>query len=136
MVSARLGDVTGLRPLWTIDDLELDRLALLERPETVSLNRREVDEHIAAAVTFDEPVTFGVVEPLDLACDTHRTFPALQFATLPRRLDTCPVPFHRELSGHKKRPRVRGLGFRRLGEPKRRRHGSFAGSSKSIKRRI
>src|SRR5215207_41194 len=96
MVLARLGDVSGLRALRTIDDLEFDRLALLERPETVSLDRREVDEHIAAAVTFDETVTFGVVEPLNLACDTHRTFPALQW-----------------VDRHKKRPRVRGLGLRR-----------------------
>src|SRR5215211_5810586 len=116
MVLARLGDVSGLRALRTIDDLEFDRLALLERPETVSLDRREVDEHIAAAVTFDETVTLGVVEPLDLACDTHRTCPALQFAALPRRLDTCPLrlrPSGFGETGHKKRPRVRGLGFRR-----------------------
>src|SRR5829696_4635322 len=92
MVLARLGDVSGLRALRTIDDLEFDRLALLERPETVSLDRREVDEHIAAAVTFDETVTFGVVEPLDLACDTHRTCPALQLRRSRRRV-TLPVPF-------------------------------------------
>src|SRR5215211_4084309 len=116
MVLARLGDVTGLRALRAVDDLEFNRLALLERPETVPLDRREVDEHIAAAVTFDETVTLGVVEPLDLACDTHRTFPALQFAALPRRRDTCPLRLRSSSSGeteHKKRPRVRGLGFRR-----------------------
>src|SRR5205814_7612560 len=39
----RFGDVAGLRALRTIDDLELDRLALLERPEPVALDRREVD---------------------------------------------------------------------------------------------
>src|SRR5829696_6378827 len=95
MVLARLGDVSGLRALRTIDDLEFDRLALLERSEPVALNRREVDEHIAAAVTFDETVTFGVVEPLDLACDTHRTCPALQFRGALRRRVTCRAAAHR-----------------------------------------
>jgi hypothetical protein len=38
-----------------------------------------VDEHVAATFAFDKSVTLGVVEPLDLACDTHRTFPALQW---------------------------------------------------------
>ena len=31
-------------------------------------------EDVTAAVALDEPVTLGVVEPLDLACDTHRSF--------------------------------------------------------------
>src|SRR4029453_1315298 len=71
--------VAGLRALRTVNDLELHCLALLQRPEAVALDCREVDEHIAAAVAFDESVTLGVIEPLDLACDTHRTFPALQW---------------------------------------------------------
>jgi hypothetical protein len=29
-------------------------------------------EHVAASLAFDESVTFGIVEPLDLACDAHR----------------------------------------------------------------
>jgi hypothetical protein len=45
-----------------------------------------VDEHVAAAVAFDETVTLGVVEPLDIACDTHRTFPALQWRGAWRRM--------------------------------------------------
>src|SRR5262249_49069086 len=52
-------------------------------------------EDVGAAVALNEPVTLGVVEPLDLACDTHRTVPALHWRK------------------HKKRPRVRGLGLRR-----------------------
>ena len=71
--------ITGLRALRAINDLELDRLAFFERPEPVALDRREVDEDVAATFAFDESVTLGVVEPLDLACDTHRTFPALQW---------------------------------------------------------
>ena len=34
---------------------------------------REVHEHVIARFAFDEPVALGVVEPLDLACDAHRS---------------------------------------------------------------
>src|SRR3954463_8105097 len=68
-----LVDVAGLRALRTVNDLELDRLAFLERTEAVALDRRVVDEHVTASVAFDESVTLGVVEPLDLTCDTHRS---------------------------------------------------------------
>ncbi len=69
------GDVAGLRALGAVNDLELHRLALFERTEAVALNGRVVDEDVTASVAFDEPVTLGVVEPLDLACDAHRSLP-------------------------------------------------------------
>ena len=68
-----LGDVAGLRALGTVNDLELHRLTFLERTETVALNSRVVDEDIAASVALDEAIPLRVVEPLDLACDTHRS---------------------------------------------------------------
>src|SRR5947207_10353022 len=68
-----LVDVAGLRALWTVNDFELDRLAFLERAEAVALDSRVVDEHVTASVALDESVTLGVVEPLDLACDAHRS---------------------------------------------------------------
>ena len=68
-----LGDVAGLRALGTVNDLELHGLAFLERAETVALNGRVVDEDVTASVSFDEPVSLGVVEPLDLTCDAHRS---------------------------------------------------------------
>ena len=71
---AGLRDVARLLAFGAIDDLELDRLTFLERPEPIALDCREVDEHVRPAVTFNETVTLGVVEPLDLTCDTHRTF--------------------------------------------------------------
>src|SRR4029453_1202866 len=112
--SAGLCDVAGLRALWAVNDLELDRLALLEGWDPVALDRREVDEHVTAAVTFDETVTLGVVEPLDLTCDTHRTFPALQWRGAWRRMTPPALLSPRQQhGGHKKRPRVRGLGLRR-----------------------
>src|SRR3954449_6885604 len=69
---ARFGDVAGLRAFRAVNDLELDRLAFFKRPEPVALDCREVNEHVAPAVAFNESVTLGVVEPLDLTCDTHR----------------------------------------------------------------
>src|SRR5689334_19303568 len=71
-----LGYVAGLRALGTVNDFELNCLAFLERTEAVALNRRVVHEDVTASVAFDEPVAFGVVQPLDLACDTHRSIPA------------------------------------------------------------
>src|SRR5882757_5713186 len=68
---ARFGDVPGLRSLRTIDDLEFDLLAFLERAESRALNRREVHEDVITALALDESVALRVVEPLDLAGDTH-----------------------------------------------------------------
>src|SRR6185436_5225947 len=68
-----LGDVAGLRALGAVDNFELHRLTFFERTEAVALNGRVVDEDVRASVAFDESVPLGVVEPLDLACDAHRS---------------------------------------------------------------
>src|SRR5688572_8703014 len=70
---AWLRDVPGLGSLRTVDYLEFDLLAFLEGPEAGPLNRGEVHEHIVASFALDEAITFSVVEPLDLARNTHRT---------------------------------------------------------------
>src|SRR5688572_26410041 len=67
------GDVSRLRSLRTVDDLELNRLALFEGAEAVARDGGIVHEHVASAFTLDEPIALGVVEPLDLACNTHRS---------------------------------------------------------------
>src|SRR3954468_874403 len=103
-----LGDVAGLRAFRTVNDLELDRLAFLERAETVALNGRVVHEDVTASVALDEPVALGVVEPLDLACDTHRSLPACCDAAS-RRLTN--------IRDQKKRPRVCGLSLTAPGPP-------------------
>src|SRR4051812_35776960 len=69
-------DVAGLRALGAVNDLELNCLAFFKRAEAVALNRRVVHKDVAASVAFDKPVALGVVEPLDLACDAHRSIPA------------------------------------------------------------
>src|SRR5215208_6053231 len=66
------GNVSGLRALRAVDDLELNRLALFEGAEAVARDSGVVHEHVASAFTLDEPIALGVVEPLDLACNTHR----------------------------------------------------------------
>src|SRR5262245_54742124 len=68
-----LGDVAGLRALGTVNDLELHCLPFSARPETVTLDGRVGHEDIAASFPLDEAVPLGVVEPLDLACDAHRS---------------------------------------------------------------
>ena len=68
-----LGDVASLRSLRTVNDFEFDLLAFFERPETRTLNRREVDEHVVAALAFNESVALCVVEPLNFAGDAHTT---------------------------------------------------------------
>src|SRR6188474_2871864 len=68
-----LGNVTGLWSLGSVNDFELDGLSFFQRPETGTLDCGVVDEDVAATLAFDEPITLRVVEPLDLACDTHRS---------------------------------------------------------------
>src|SRR5262249_4709371 len=80
-----LGNVAGLRAFGTVNDLELHCLAFLERPEPVALNGRVVHEDVAASVALDETVPLGVVEPLDLACDAHRS--SLRAVTRSRVVD-------------------------------------------------
>src|SRR5688572_32911636 len=65
------GNVSGLRALRAVDDLELNRLALFKGAEAVARDGGVVHEHVAPTLTFDEPIALGVVEPLDLACNTH-----------------------------------------------------------------
>jgi len=60
-----LTNIHGLRPLGTSADLELDGVTVLQSPETVSLNRTEVNEQVRSIVTPDEPVALGIVEPFD-----------------------------------------------------------------------
>src|SRR5262249_28505811 len=49
---------------------ELDPLALGQGTETVTPNGREVHEHVLSPVEVDEPVAFGLVEPLHRAPET------------------------------------------------------------------
>ena len=85
--SARPFDVAGLRALRSVNDFELHRLAFLERTEPGARDGRVVDEDVTTALALDKPVTLGVVEPLDLACDTHRSVSCLLVAAQGRESD-------------------------------------------------
>jgi hypothetical protein len=50
----------------TLDDVELDVIALFQRFVPVQLNRRIVDKYIRPVFASDESIALGVVEPLDL----------------------------------------------------------------------
>jgi hypothetical protein len=64
--SGRFLDVRRLFALGSLDDLEADLLAFLERLETIHLYRREMCKQILAAfIGRDESIAFRVVEPFD-----------------------------------------------------------------------
>ena len=64
------GDAGSLQALGALLDGELHLLTLFQVPETVTLDGREVDEHIRAAFALDEAVALAAVEPLDRTCNT------------------------------------------------------------------
>jgi hypothetical protein len=59
-------------------DVELDALALVQRPITLSLDGAVMNEHVFTCVTFDEAEAFVVVEPLNGTNLRHFTPPAWQ----------------------------------------------------------
>src|SRR5439155_3370371 len=66
-----LADVLCLQALRTLGDFEFDRIALGETAEALSLDRREVDEHIGTRLLRDKAKALRVVEPLHLTlCHT------------------------------------------------------------------
>ena len=68
-----LADVSSLLPLGAFDDFKFDSLTLFEGPKTRTTDGRIVDEYVASAFTLNKAVALGVVEPLDLACNGHRS---------------------------------------------------------------
>ena len=62
------GDVGGLATFGRVDRFVADYLALTQRFETAHDNCRVVYENIDAVFRFDEPVPFGIVEPLYFTC--------------------------------------------------------------------
>jgi hypothetical protein len=58
-------DVLGLPALLALYHAKLDLLAFLQAAKTARLDSREVHKHIFAVLPADEPVTLGIVEPLN-----------------------------------------------------------------------
>jgi len=68
----------SLGTLLTLDDVELNIIALFQRFVTVQLYRRVMDEYIWSVFASDESVALGVIEPLDLPFVlSHRLLPSL-----------------------------------------------------------
>src|SRR3977135_4392348 len=88
-----LVDVAGLRAPWTVHHLELDG---------------------PASVALDESVTLGVVEPLDLACDAHRS---CSYVLGRQRAAASLNQLRQPLPKQKKRPRCAAFPFRRQARP-------------------
>ena len=68
LASCHAPSLGTLRPVY---DFKLDRLALVESSKTVPLKSRKMNKNVTAAFLFDKSIAFGVIEPLDLACDAH-----------------------------------------------------------------
>ena len=66
--------VSSLQTLGTGLDGELHLLAFLQVLEAFASDRREMDEDIGAAVTFDEAEALGAIEPLNRTDYTFRNF--------------------------------------------------------------
>ena len=60
--------ILGLPPLGALYYVELHLLAFLQAAEPTRLNRREVYKHVLSALAADEPITLGIVKPLDCSC--------------------------------------------------------------------
>jgi hypothetical protein len=58
-------DVLGLKTLRSLLHFKFNRLAFIQTLVTVSLDRREVHEHIFTGLALDETIAFCRVEPLD-----------------------------------------------------------------------
>jgi hypothetical protein len=80
-------DVLGFLTLAAGRDVELDPLTVLERLVALSLDLREVDEHVLALVTRDESVTLLGVEELHSALCHSVSFSC--FDVVPPRLRPC-----------------------------------------------
>jgi hypothetical protein len=65
-----------VEPLVALLHFELHDLTLGERLEAVHLNRREMHEHVFAALLLNEAIAFGIIEPLHLSLD-HDPPPAV-----------------------------------------------------------
>ncbi len=62
-----------LRPLRSLNNLKLYRVALLQRAITIPSDRRIVHENIRSVISPDKSVTLRIVEPLH--CSLHRGCP-------------------------------------------------------------
>src|SRR5579872_70534 len=63
-ISGGLADICRLRSFLTLHNLKLNRVALLQAFVAFAGNGAVVDEYVGPVVTSNEPVSFGIIEPL------------------------------------------------------------------------
>jgi hypothetical protein len=66
-----------LRALLSLDDVELDFVAFLQRLVSVHLDCGVMDKHVGPVIASNKSVALSVVEPLDLSSVlSHRLLPS------------------------------------------------------------
>jgi hypothetical protein len=55
----------SLRPFWSLNDLELHTVALIQRAKPAALNGRVMDKYVGAIVLGNESIPLLIVEPFD-----------------------------------------------------------------------
>ncbi len=65
-VSGQLDHVTSLRPLWTLDNFEFNRVPFVQGLVTLADDCRVMDKYVWTVIASDEAVAFRVIEPSDL----------------------------------------------------------------------
>jgi len=100
-----LAHVRGLRSFLALHNLELDGIALLQAFVAFTGNGAVVDENVGPAFASDEPVSFGVIEPLNC------TFQAIHVLSSEQRVRAphCPIclPFCVRLESSVKKCKAR-----------------------------
>ena len=61
----QFNDVDCLEAFVSLGDFKLNHLAIVQGLEPVALNRRVMHKNVSSPLSFDETITFRVVEPLD-----------------------------------------------------------------------
>src|SRR5690349_10592676 len=112
-----LADVGGLKSLGTLHDLELNVVALGERPEPLGDDGGVVHEHVFATVLRDEAKSLRIVEPLDRAlrhcCNLLKREPAGSGET-PGLRGRVKKPLKQKPSGPVVRPAGDSSGMQRM----------------------
>ena len=76
--SRDLGNVRRLRSLLAFGDLELDLVAFLQALVSFGSDRAVMNENVRPIRAPNEPVAFGVIEPLDGSFQTFHARPSFR----------------------------------------------------------
>jgi len=82
--------ICSLRPLWTLDNFEFDRVPFVEGFVSLAYDCRVMDKYIWTVLASNEAVAFRVIEPFDLALHyrSFRLFSKNSFTAWRTRADT------------------------------------------------